>query len=251
MKLKIATWNISGGIIQDTEESNYFDQGKKDTINEDFLNKIIEIINTEDIDIISFQEIITTERINYINKIINNTQLKEYRYLELSPCNLVEDTNCGLAILSKYKIDNVDKLMFTNPKLSIVTSTGKTYYTYDKGSLLCSISVNDKIINYINNHGFPIKRFNSEPKDNMNIYNEFSTFISKFKDTIVTGDFNLEEIKDYIQILNTKKEVFGEITTINNRRYDNIFLDDCYKLINKKMIEAYSDHFICIAEIEI
>ena len=105
MKLKIACYNISGGFYKDDKGVDFFDKEKSDTIDLKLLNDIVRIINNEDIDIICFQEIITTDRINYINKIMNYTRLKFEDHFELSRCPIINDTRYGLAILSKYPID--------------------------------------------------------------------------------------------------------------------------------------------------
>ena len=140
MKLKIATYNISGGFYQDDQSVDFFDKEKANGIDLRLLNDIVKIINDEDIDIICFQEIITTESINYINMLMEKTNLKHESHFELSPCHIVKDTDCGVAILSKYPITGSIKKMFTNPKLAKTTSSGNTYYTFDKG-LLVSVLV--------------------------------------------------------------------------------------------------------------
>ena len=136
MKLKIASFNISGGFYEDDQTVDFFDKKTSENIDSKLLNDIIKNINEEDIDIICFQEIITTERINYINRIMENTNLKYEEHFTLSPCHIIDNTDCGLAILSKYPLGGSIKQLFTNPKLSKTTSSGNTYYTYDKGFLI-------------------------------------------------------------------------------------------------------------------
>ena len=82
MKLKIASYNISGGFYEDDQSVDFFDKAKSDDIDLRLLNDTVKIINDEDIDIICFQEIITTERINYIKRIMDNTNLKYEEHLE-------------------------------------------------------------------------------------------------------------------------------------------------------------------------
>ncbi|HAN09811.1 MAG TPA: hypothetical protein DCP90_04275 [Clostridiales bacterium] len=250
--ITIATWNISGGVSKDVSEENYFDQEKSSEIDESFLKQIIKLINKKYIDIICFQEIITTERINYINKICDNTKLKYKSILELSECNLVQNTDCGIAILSKYPINKDKSIVFTNPKLAKTTSTGATYYTYDKGAIMANISIGDKEINIITNHGFPFRRFNCIPENHLNIYEEFSNFINQYENVIITGDFNAENIKTLMpNITKRVNELFGEITTTDGKRFDNILIDRKFKMINKEIIELLSDHFLCITNINI
>jgi len=250
--LKIATWNISGGVLKETDEDKYFDQEKSSEIDETFLNEISKIINEENLDIICFQEIITTERIHYIDKIAENTQLKNVCFIELSECNLVKDTNAGIAILSRYFINESKSKLFKNPKLSKTTSSGAIYGTYDKGFLVANIQVNDRNINVITNHGFPFRRFDSTPEEHMDIFAEFYDTISGYDDVVVTGDFNAENIMKLLPNADGKlTELFGEITTTDGKKFDDILIDKKFKMIDKKLIQSMSDHFLCIATIKI
>ena len=69
MKLKIASYNISGGFYNSDDKTEYLDKERAENIDNNMLQQIIETINAEDIDVICFQEIITTERIQYIQSI--------------------------------------------------------------------------------------------------------------------------------------------------------------------------------------
>lgn len=252
MKLNIATWNISGGVSKEVSVEEYFDQDKSKKIDKTFLNEIVKIINEKKIDIMGFQEIITTESIKYIENIAEKTDLKNYRYFELSDCNLVENTKCGIVIMSKYSIIDDSKLLFTNPKLSKTTKTGSTYYTYDKGCLEVSLDVFGKQINFITNHGFPFRRFESEPIKHLDIFKEFSNFILKYDNVIITGDFNAENVVELMPDINNKIiNTFGEVTTIDGKKFDDILIDKKFTMIDKELVHSLSDHFLCIVKIDI
>ena len=47
-----------------------------------------------------------------IYKTIVDNKLKYYDSFELSECNIVKNTNCGLAILSKYPITCIKRIYF-------------------------------------------------------------------------------------------------------------------------------------------
>lgn len=252
MKLRVATWNISGGVSADDSVDNYFDQEKRPEIDFSFLKEIVKTINEEEIDIIALQEVITTDRIKYVEYILSNTQLKYYSKFELSECNLVENTMSGIAIISKYPIIDSAKMLFTNPKLSKTTSTGLTYYTYDKGCMNSTININDKLINFITNHGFPFGRFDSNETKHLYVFNELKVFIEKYNNVIVTGDFNAENVIALMPGIEKKViETIDEVTTTNDKKLDNILIDKNFSFINKKIIKSISDHFLCISTIKI
>ena len=76
MKLKIASYNISGGFYNDKDTTEFLDKESAKEVDNKLLNQIIETINKEDIDVICFQEIITTEKVQYIKRISDKTKLK-------------------------------------------------------------------------------------------------------------------------------------------------------------------------------
>lgn len=252
MNLKIATFNISGGVDNTIIENDYLDQKAKTAIDDKFLNEIIKMINDEQIEVMAFQEIITTKDIKYIDSIVSNTDLKFSCYYELSPCNVVENTNCGLAVLSKYPIIEETKLKFTNPNLSKTTQSGNTYFSFDKGGLRTKININGKYINYITLHSFPFRRFNAIPEEHENIFIEFDNFVSNYDNIIVLGDFNAENA---IKFLPKMKEnvavVFDEPTTIDGKKFDNILISKKFNILDQKLIRSFSDHCACISTIQI
>lgn len=251
MKFKIASYNISGGFYKKDESIDYFDKEEADNIDTKMLDDIIRIINEEDFDVICFQEIITTKRINYINRIIEKTNLKYESHFELSPCNIVKETQCGVAILSKYLINDCIKKIFTNPRLSKTTDSGKTYYSYDKGLLISNIEFNDTALNILTHIGFPFRRFNAVPEDYKECFIEFDNIIKKYNPDIITGDFNSEFFIDMMPY--TKEnyiKTINEGTTDDGKKFDNILVKNNVNFY-AKTIKSLSDHFIVVDEIEL
>ena len=250
MKLKIASYNVSGGFYIGDESTEYLDREASDKIDNRLLTDLIEIINKENIDVLCLQEVITTERIKYIDQIKETTNLKYSESFELSPCNLVKDTDCGLAILSKYPLSNTEKQIFTNPKLAKTTSSGNTYYTYDKGWLLTTLTLNNENKTILTHHGFPYRRFNSTPEANPNIFLEFDEVIKNNNIDIITGDFNADNFEElmpytkenYIRTINT-------ITTVDGKKFDDILIKNDIKY-NTEIKKSVSDHYMVITTIE-
>lgn len=248
--LKIASFNISGGFYIGNEETEYLDREAANSVDDRMLKQIIDTINNEKIDIICFQEIITTKEVKYIEQIVENTDLKFYDEYELSPCNLVKNSDCGIAILSKYPITNTIKELFPNPKLAKTTSSGNTYYTYDKGYMICTIDVGDEEVKVLTHHGFPYRRFNSAPELNKPVFDFFNAVISKNLPTVVTGDFNAENFVELTEELSSKyKRTINDITTVDGKSFDDIcVLKDTE--FDSKMIKLLSDHYIVITTIK-
>ena len=75
MNLKIASYNISGGFFNSSDTTEYLDKERVETVDDGLLKEIMDTVINEEIDVICFQEIITTERIKYIDRICENTDL--------------------------------------------------------------------------------------------------------------------------------------------------------------------------------
>lgn len=249
--LKIANFNISGGFYIGNENTEYLDRKAATSYDNKLLAQIINTINEEDIDVICFQEIITTDKIQYIQNIVKNTCLKYFDMFELSPCNIVKDTNCGLAILSKFPIKNTIKEFFPNPKLSKTTNSGNTYYTFDKGYMYSKILTQNKQISILTHHGFPYRRFNSTPENNVEIFEFFNEQIKNLSPNIVTGDFNAENFMSLIKVLPNKyKRTINDITTVDGKSFDDILISKNLDH-SSKIIKLLSDHFLIITSINL
>lgn len=250
MKLKIASFNISGGFYGGDESTEYLDREAVDGVDDKFSNEIIKLINENNIDIICFQEVITTKRVNYIKSIMENTDLKYYDDFELSPCNIVKDTEFGVGILSRYPIINSIKEKFTNPKLTKTTSSGNTYYLYDKGYLLCHINVDNEMVKVLNHHGFPFRRFNSSPELNKPIFEEFDSIIQKCDADVIVGDFNAENFMNMMEYTNKNyMRTINTVTTVDGMKFDDIVVKKG-KDYTTNLIKSLSDHYLVITEVD-
>lgn len=247
--LKIANFNISGGFYIGNEETEYLDRDAAESVDNKLMEQTINIINNEQIDVICFQEIITTESVQYIKTIADSTNLKFYDFYELSECNIVKNTNCGLSILSKYPINSIKKDMFPNPRLSKTTSSGNTYYTYDKGYMISEITKEDAKLKILTHHGFPYRRFNSCPENNKQVFEFFDNVIEEYNPDIITGDFNAENFMPLMYKTSNKyKRTINSVTTIDGKMFDDILLPKNIEC-KSKIVKLLSDHFIIIDEI--
>ncbi len=242
--MKIASINVSGGFYVGNEDQEYLDREAAEKIDDRLLMQIIELINAESPDVVCFQEIITTEDINYIGRIIDNTDLKYSETYELSPCNIVKDTNCGLAILSRTEMKNVIKGLFPNPKIAKTTASGNTYYTYDKGYLICEVG-SKKILTH---HGFPFGRFDSSAKEHPEVFKAFEEVIKQNDVDVVTGDFNTEDFMELLDLPDYVRTIDGG-TKDGGWKLDDILVKKGVKF-KSKTIKTLSDHYAIITEIE-
>lgn len=236
--------NVSGGFYVGNEKQEYLDRKAAEKIDDRLLKQIIDLINAEAPDVVCFQEIITTKEVNYIGRIVENTDLKHFEVYELSPCNIVANTDCGLAILSKTKITNAKRGLFPNPMITKTTASGNTYYTYDKGYLICDID-STRILTH---HGFPYGRFDSSAKEYPEIFEAFRKVILQEDVDIVTGDFNTEE--DFMELLDLPGYIrtIDDITKDGGWKLDDILVKNGVSF-KSKTIKTLSDHYALVTEI--
>ncbi|MBQ9792319.1 MAG: endonuclease/exonuclease/phosphatase family protein [Clostridia bacterium] len=248
--LKIATFNISGGFYIGDESTEYLDRPPAERFDDKMLNEIIANINKEDLDIVCFQEIITTKEVAYIEKIASKTNLKHFESFEIHDCNLVKNTRNGVAIMSKYPITKTYTGFFPNPLLQKTTASGKTYNLFNKGYMISEIDLGDKKITILNHHGFPFRRFNSCAKNNLEVFNHFNNVIKMYEPSFVTGDFNTEDFTELVEEFDIRyKKVTEEETTVDGKKFDNILVPKNIEF-NTTILKLLSDHYLLIATIK-
>ena len=252
MKLKIASYNISGGFYNSDDKTEYLDKERAENVDDKMLEQIIETVNDEDIDVICFQEIITTERIQYMQSICNRTNLKYYEFYELSECNIVKDTNCGIAVISKYPMEIVQRELFPNPGLTKTTSSGNTYYLYDKGYMIVKLNVDNKEISLLTHHGFPYHVFDSTAEENKQVFEFLDNAIEKHNPDIITGDFNEEDFMSFMKKADDKYfRTIDNITTAEGKKLDDICLRKNNDEYSSKVLRLLSDHYMIITVVDL
>ena len=144
----------------------------------------------------------------------------------------------------------ISKEIFPNPRLAKTTNSGNTYYTFDKGYMICEIEYMDKTIRVLTHQGFPFRRFNSTPESNPKVFDFFDEQILKYNPDVITGDFNAE---DFMALMpNTKKEyirTINDVTTVDNMKFDDILVkkDANY---STGIVKLLSDHYAVINDID-
>ena len=158
-KIIIATWNVGQDLVH-----------KEITI--DSYEHIKNVIKENNIDIIAFQEAITESNTleplaQYISE---NTNLKYYKQISLSPSDVNENDKMGVAICSKFKIDKNEKYILENPNLVYKKSDTVTYWSHEKGFNISKIDELDLVV--IEGHCLPFHIFKESPLNYKNIFSK-------------------------------------------------------------------------------
>lgn len=240
-KIIIATWNVG----QDSAH-------KEITI--DSYEHIKNVIKENNMDIIAFQEAITESNTlkplaQYISE---NTNLKYYEQISLSPSDVNENDNMGVAICSKFKIDNNEKYILENPNLVYKKSDTVTYWSHEKGFNISKIDELDLVV--IEGHCLPFHIFKESPLNYKNIFsklnNKILEQINSNSKVIVLGDFNYENIYELLPGLKEKMiAVYEYEKTRKDKQFDWILTTSNIEHNNYKILEERFDHKLCIAEV--
>ena len=117
--LKVARYNTSCGFYAgEGDKTEFLDRQQVNDVDTRMLNQTIEYINSEDLDIICFQEMVTMENFDYLGAIADGTKLKHYKNLEISECHVIKNAKLCVSIMSKYPIIDTYTGFFPNPHLT-------------------------------------------------------------------------------------------------------------------------------------
>ena len=242
-KLRIATWNVGQDLERNEITYSSYERIKSEIIK-------------NNIDIICFQEAITESEkleslINYISK---NTELKYCEEISLSPSDVNLNDKMGVAICSKYEINDNEKFILENPNLIYKKTEEITYWSHDKGFNISKIEALG--ITVIEGHCLPFHIFKKSPDEYKHIYNKLEEKvlekIEKDKKVIFLGDFNYENIFSFFPRLKDKmKLTYENQKTRKDKQFDNILITKNLKDISYEIIDAKFDHTLCIVELEI
>lgn len=238
--MKIATWNIG------EDERN-----EKGYLTLDSYKEIVKQIEINNIDVICFQEAITySENLPKTKEFIStNTNLKYTIEFELSDSHINIGSKMGIVICSKYEISNIEKIMLDNPKIMYKVNDEITYYSHDKGFIMCDINN----IKLVTGHCLPFHVFKKNILDYLSIFEKIDNrlCLEKKENIILCGDMNYDDVEVmFPKFYSKSKDTINEATR-KERQLDHILVTKNIKVINSIVIETCFDHKLCIVDIEL
>lgn len=248
MKITIASWNIGE---DETHEKNVVGLDSYD-----FIKEMIEKYN---IDIISFQEAITSsENMMPIKEYIEkNTDLKYSSSLETCPSHINIGSMMGVVTCSKFLIDKEKIVMFENPHIEYKKSDTVTWVMHDKGFIISYIDSLPLVIT--NGHGMPFFGFKRSALEFLDMFEkaekELLEILTKEDNFIVLGDMNHGSFKEiFPKTYDITNSGINGTTYIHKgvpEQLDYIMTSKKIKINNSKIIDTRFDHKLCIVDIEL
>ena len=187
--------------------------------------------------------------------------LPYYRYYYQSRSHLKPDKYMGLAVLSKYSVEQYSTFWLSNPKLEVTKPDGSQWILFDKGVQQLTLNVHGRQLIVFNLHYFPFHHFRrqmTEPEF-VGIRQELvDILLSKiYLPTIITGDFNNKGLHlqkafpELFQHGQFRQAVEVETTVVGlSEQFDHILYTPALLQVQRGFAEPnYSDHYAVIADI--
>lgn len=253
MKIKTVQWNIGGGYTRNQNS----DPRLASSYSKENLDHIIELLQKENPDIITLQEI-HEGGVSQTKMIAETLGLKCYVADSYDNSHLKEGCKISLAIISRFPITSHNFQFFLNPKLK-VNLEGKIVPSHDKGVTSVKITLEKNIGLIIKTlHLVPFKKTGVDPlSDSLKKVREDieKKLMDKNACVLTQGDFNFDQksLKKFLpKILDkrTKEILQDKPTTPKGRRYDHIIYRGLRMLDSKVISSVLTDHFPIITKFE-
>ncbi len=250
MKITVASWNIGE---DETHEKNI--------VGLDSYNFIKEMIDKYNIDVISFQEAITSsENMMTIKEYIEkNTDLKYSSSLETCPSHINIGSMMGVVTCSRFPIDKEKTVMFENPHIEYKKSDTVTLVMHDKGFIISYINSLPLVI--ANCHGMPFFGFKRSALEFLDMFEkaekELLEILTKEGNFIVLGDMNHGSFKEIFPKIyditnnNINGNTYFHKSANENMQLDYIMTNKNIKTNKSEIIDTRFDHKLCVVDIEL
>lgn len=243
--ITIGTWNIGKDLAQ---EDYRLDLSSYDYI--------IEILNENKIDVICFQEAITSSTTMYpISTYLEQNSAYKYHYdYELAPSSVDLNNKIGISVCSKYPITDGHRIPLQNPKFAYTDrEQNKTYRSEDDGFIIAKIPNFSLMV--VTGHCPPFDLFHKKPTECLEIFTkleqQFGYFIDQMPHLVFCGDFNMTDTKLPFAKMNTRMIETVQGPTYQNKHYDHMFVDKQTHIIDTDIIPTEMDHNMCIVTLNI
>lgn len=227
--------------------------------------KVVELINTENPDIICLQEMFSSDKnLGFLVPLEELLKTIDYPYYYFSPVfsmKLMHDlSDFGNVIISRFPIEKASTV-FTHLEYKADLDVNKHDYNV-RNFQHASLKVDGKTLHVINHHGYHVPAHKDGNEITMSAARQINEYINQLTGPVIlAGDFNLtpesksmQAIGQGLRDLGTE---YGLTSTRNDLTHksevcDYILVNDAVKVLNFSMSDIVaSDHNGLIVEFEI
>jgi Endonuclease/Exonuclease/phosphatase family len=250
MQLKLASWNIGGGVVG---KSHQRDRSPS-------LGYYASILEKHLPDVVCLQE-----AHDYHGRQEGQPEYLAgrlgYPYVAsfpLSGSHLAEGASLALAVLSRFPINTVAYKQFPNPGLQAIGPGGDPWNLHDKGYVVGMLDLGDRMLGFVNGHCFPLHCFGASPveprfEEMWNMLTSDLLAMSAGGPAFAAIDLNYEPIQDLlIKVLGPGEYINafeGTPTTAKGAQQDYILYESMMRLLTTTVTATSSDHSYCQIEI--
>jgi endonuclease/exonuclease/phosphatase family metal-dependent hydrolase len=156
--ITVATWNIGGGILGESHQSN----GTQEI---GYHSSILRKFQPDIVCLQEAHEFGSGTKVGQTAAIADNNDYPYHVAQRVSRSHLAHDAFLSLGILSRFPISDISYTQFQNLGLEATGPRGEKWELFDKGYLKCSIEVLGTTVRLINAHCFPLHYFGVSPTD--------------------------------------------------------------------------------------
>lgn len=257
MKLKTIQWNIGGGRIRTNEEL----PGDYEAYELDGMKYIGDLLERYSPDIVFLQKTHQNDSVSQVRELADALGHKFFFNDIYADSHIKDGFGLGQGIISKFPIANHVFEFFRNPKLEMVTPSGKTWIMHDKGVSRCSISVSEDISFTASTlHLFSLRKFGTDWSDESltDVLEDISEkAFEKGEKLLLQGDFNydssnLEQLFPRVFSLGRVQEILvQEPTTPRGRKYDHVVYAGMHLISSQILSDTLTDHYPVYSEFEL
>ena len=244
--LRVASWNIREGVPADSSNSEI-----------QVRDEVVSLLMSRRVDIIGLQEVPFDQsaRSWLLNIIQDHTPLGHIAYNVLSESSFQSNCRAGVALASRFPLTDCKPIQFNNPELRTELQ-GNPIRTYDKGLVSATVLLEGQDISIVSLHTFPFHLFGRDADESAfrQMWTDLSAELDRLRirPLIVCGDFNTSK-RDLVIGQNGRtlsRAVINE-PTHRGQPIDDVLYSKEFKAVNVEVISNFSDHRICITDLEI
>ncbi|WP_344981616.1 endonuclease/exonuclease/phosphatase family protein [Streptosporangium fragile] len=246
MVLKLATWNIGGGMLGRSHQR----------AGSPSLDYYASVLNTNLPDVVCLQEAHDYDglREGQTERLAALASYPYFASFPVSESHLAADANLALGVLSRFPIRDFTYRQFPNPKLEGVGPNDESWQLHDKGYAVGFTEVGDRTLALVTGHCFPLHRFGASP-----VEPRFAPMWQMLaQDLLTVGgtgeawaamDLNHGRVADLLGEVLRSGSYFsafdGTPTTPKGAQWDHILYGRALRLLSTMVAPTASDHSYC------
>lgn len=249
--LRVATWNINGGILEPTNSSERHFSPEQE---------IARTLAAHEAELVALQEVPYYPQERLPGRFVSTVaQLAGYPFVTdwpLSPSHHPSSEAIGIAVLSRYKTSATSQLQLPNPRLED-EDDGSVLKSHDKGVLYVRVDTPHGVVTFASCHLLPLsdvfRRNPFEPRF-APIWTALSQSLEPLlsEPSLVCGDFNTDRLPDLMpRVIGEGK--FRPLLSVPTRDTgdtdDNILVSPHWRQKEVLVVNSASNHHLCLASV--